>query len=49
LRHAEASTTSRYYLHVLGSEQREAAEKVAKLLELRPDVAKSERKSICVN
>ena len=47
LRHADASTTSHYYLHVLGSEQRDAAEKVA--LQLLPDVAKSERKSVHVN
>ncbi len=44
LRHADASTTSRYYLHVLGSEQRDAAEKVARIL--CPDVAKAERKSV---
>jgi len=47
LRHADASTTSRYYLHVIGSEQRDAAEKVAQIL--CPDVAKSERKSMNVN
>src|SRR5216683_460189 len=47
LRHADASTTSRYYLHVVGSEQRDAAEKVARIL--CPDVAKSERKSVHVN
>ena len=47
LRHADASTTSRYYLHVLGSEQRDAAEKVARIL--CPDVAKPERKSVHVN
>jgi integrase len=47
LRHSDASTTSRYYLHVLGSEQRDAAEKVARIL--CPDVAKSERKSLHVN
>jgi integrase len=47
LRHADASTTSRYYLHVIGSEQRDAAEKVARIL--CPDVAKSERKSLRVN
>ena len=47
LRHADASTTSRYYLHVLGSEQRDAAEKVARIL--CPDVANSERKSLRVN
>ncbi|MBZ5702597.1 MAG: site-specific integrase [Acidobacteriia bacterium] len=47
LRHADASTTSRYYLHVIGSEQRDAAEKVACIL--CPDVAKSERKSVHVN
>ena len=47
LRHADASTTSRYYLHVLGSEQRDAAERVARIL--CPDVANSERKSSSVN
>lgn len=47
LRHADASTTSRYYLHVIGSEQRDAAEKVARIL--WPDVAKSETKSRHVN
>ncbi len=47
LRHADASTTSRYYLHVIGSEQRDAAEKVARIL--WPDVAKSESKSRHVN
>ena len=47
LRHADASTTSRYYLHVVGSEQRDAAETVARIL--CPDVAKSERKSLHVN
>lgn len=47
LRHADASTTSRYYLHAIGSEQRDAAEKVARIL--CPDVAKPERKSVSVN
>jgi integrase len=47
LRHADASTTSRYYIHVIGSEQRDAAEKVARIL--CPDVAKLERKSLHVN
>jgi integrase len=47
LRHADASTTSRYYLHVIGSEQRDAAEKVARIL--CPDVAKQERKLVHVN
>ena len=47
LRHADASTTSRYYLHVVGSEQRDAAEKVARIL--CPGVAKFERKSVSVN
>ncbi|HYB62296.1 MAG TPA: site-specific integrase, partial [Methylomirabilota bacterium] len=47
LRHADASTTLRYYLHVIGSEQRDAAEKVARIL--RPDVANSERKFLHVN
>jgi integrase len=47
LRHADASTTARYYLHVVGSEQRDAAEKVARIL--CPDVAKSEGKPLNVN
>jgi integrase len=47
LRHADASTTMRAYVHILGSEQREAAEKVARLL--CSDVAKSERKPVRVN
>jgi integrase len=47
LRPADASTTSRYYLHAIGSEQRDAAEKVARIL--CPEVAKSERKSVHVN
>lgn len=47
LRHADASTTARYYLHVIGSEQRDAAEKVARIL--CSDVAKSERKPVHVN
>jgi integrase len=47
MRHADASTTSRFYVHLVGSEQRDAAEKVARIL--CPDVAKSERKSLHVN
>jgi len=47
LRHADSSTTSRCYLHVVGSEQRDAAEKVARIL--CPDVAKFESKSVSVN
>jgi integrase len=47
LRHADASTTSRYYLHVVPSEQREAAEKVARIL--CPDVASFKAKSLQVN
>jgi integrase len=47
LRHADVSTTMRAYAHVLGSEQRDAAEKVARIL--RPDVAKSDRKLVHVN
>jgi integrase len=47
LRHADASTTARYYLHTIGSEQRDAAEKVAWIL--CPDVAESKRKSPDVN
>jgi integrase len=39
LRHADASTTMRYYIHSVGSEQRDAAEKVARIL--CPDVAKA--------
>jgi len=38
-----ACTTSRYFLHVVGSEQHDAAEGVAGIL--CPDVASSERKS----
>lgn len=47
LRDADANTTSRYYLHVVGSEQRDAAETVARIL--CPDVAKSKRKSLHVD
>ena len=47
LRHADAGTTSRYYLHVIGSEQRDAAEKVARIL--CPDVATPEGKLLNVN
>ncbi len=47
LRHADASTTSRYYLHVVPSEQRDAVEKVARIL--CPDVASSEVKSMQIN
>jgi integrase len=47
LRHGDASTTSRYYLHVVGSEQRDAAEKVARIL--CPDVAQPERKFVHVS
>ena len=47
LRRADASGTSQYYLHVIGSEQRDAAEKVARIL--CPDVAKSEKNSVHVN
>ena len=47
LRHADPMTTARFYLHVIGSEQRDAAEKVARIL--CPDVPKSERKSVHVN
>jgi integrase len=47
LRHADASTTMRYYIHIVGSEQRDAAEKVARIL--CPDVAKSQRKPVNVN
>ena len=47
LRHADASTTSRYYLHVVGSQQSDAAEKVARIL--CPDATWFERKSVHVN
>lgn len=47
LRHSDAATTMRAYAHVLGSEQRDAAEKVARIL--RPDVATFLRKSLTVN
>lgn len=47
LRHADANTTMRAYAHVLGSEQKDAVEKIARIL--CPDVAKSERKSMRVN
>lgn len=47
LRHSDAAITMRVYAHVLGSEQRDAAEKVARIL--RPDVATFERKSARVN
>ncbi len=47
LRHSDPGITMRSYAHVLGSEQRDAAEKVARIL--CPDVAKSERKSVHVN
>jgi integrase len=47
LRHSDPGITMRVYAHVLGSEQREAAEKVARIL--CPDVAKPQRKSVHVN
>jgi integrase len=47
LRHADATTTSRYYLHVVPSEQRDAVERVARIL--CPDVASSKVKSLQVN
>jgi integrase len=47
LRHADPATTGRYYLHVIPAEQRDAAEKVARIL--CPDVAMPERKSVHVN
>jgi integrase len=47
LRHADVSTTMRAYAHILGSEQRDAAETVARIL--CPDVAKPEEKSVHVN
>ena len=47
LRHADAGMTIRAYAHIIGSEQRDAAEKVARIL--CTDVARSERKSLHVN
>jgi integrase len=47
LRHADASTTMRYYVHIIDAEQRAATEKMARLL--CPDVANPKRKSINVN
>ena len=47
LRHADVSTTMRNYAHVLGSEQRDAVERIARIL--WPDVANIERKSLQVN
>jgi integrase len=47
LRHSDPGITMRVYAHVMGSEQRDAAEKVARIL--CPDVAKSQRKSVHVN
>ena len=47
LRHADAGMTIRAYAHIIGSEQRDAAERVARVL--CTDVAKSERKSLHVN
>jgi integrase len=47
LRYADASTTMRYYVHIVDAEQRAATEKMARLL--CPDVAKDERKPISVN
>lgn len=47
LRHSDARITMQVYAHVLGSEQRDAAEKVARIL--RPDVATFEGKSQHVN
>lgn len=47
LRHSDPSITMRAYAHVLGSEQRDAAEKVARVL--CSDVATSKRKLVHVN
>lgn len=47
LRHSDAAITMRVYAHVLGTEQRDAAEKVARIL--RPDVATFLEKSPHVN
>jgi integrase len=54
LRHADASTTMNLYVHGIPSEQRDASEKLARILcpnvaEMRSDVAKSGRKSMHVN
>lgn len=47
LRHADPMTTMRMYVHVVGGDQRRAAEKVAEIL--RPNAAKSEAKSQFLN
>jgi integrase len=54
LRHADAGTTMNLYVHGIPSEQRDASEKLARILcpnvaEMRSDVAKSEKKSMHVN
>ena len=51
LRHGDVATTMQVYAHVLGSEQRDAAEKVARQLwpELWPDVASFFGKSLNAN
>jgi integrase len=54
LRHADAGTTMNMYVHGIPSEQRDASEKLARILcpnvaEMRSDVAKSEKKSVHVN
>jgi integrase len=47
LRHADAGTTMNMYVHAIPSEQRDAAEKLARIL--CPDVTKTEKKSLHVN
>jgi integrase len=47
LRHADPMTTMRMYVHVVGGDQRRAAEKVAEIL--RPNAAKSEVKPLLLN
>ena len=47
LRHADPMTTMRMYVHVVGGDQRRAAEKVAEIL--RPNAAKSEVKPSFLN
>jgi integrase len=47
MRHVDVNTTLQLYAHIVGSEHRDAVEKVARIL--CPDVAKSERKSVHVN
>jgi integrase len=46
LRHSDVMTTMRHYAHVLGNEQRDAAEKIA--IQLRPDATKCDQKNVQV-